>query len=216
MPPDPQAMVQAGIALSLVRMGFGMHASPSLAAVGTTAPSLPGSGTTPLPGTDRRKRPRCCLPSAGRESSPSGWRGRASSRASLGALPGRREQPRHQPQHRVTGRHIPPPPPPSSSSSQPCHSARHPTPGDRRHARTVPAHLSPCRPRGWQMVLLAGGAACRLPGPAPLRSPPRRSHLASPLPPCSGTGTGMGTRWCCPPGNAGFGGRLHLIRSRRH
>lgn len=32
-----------------------------------------------------------------------------------------------------------------------------PHPGDRRQARIVPAHLSPCQPRGWQMVLLAGG-----------------------------------------------------------
>lgn len=92
--------------------------------------------------------PRCCLPSAGRESSPSGWHGRASSCASLGALQGRR----HQPQHQVgKGPHTPillQPALPQYTS---------PHPGDRRQAKTVPAHLSPCQPRGWQMVLLAGG-----------------------------------------------------------
>lgn len=52
-----------------------------------------------------------------------------------------------------------------------------PHPRDGQHARTVLAHLSPCRPRGWQMVLLAGG---------PLPPPGASAVLRSPCaPPCA-------------------------------
>lgn len=44
-------------------------------------------------------------------------------------------------------------------------------PRDRQHGRTVPAHLSPCRPCGWQMVLLAGGPALCWAPPVPPCTP---------------------------------------------
>lgn len=74
-------------------------------------------------------------------------------------------------------------------------------PGDGQHASTIPAHLSPCRARGWQMVLLGGRGGLLL---------PPRAGTSLPAQP------GMGATWCCPPGNAGLGGRQRLIGSRWH
>lgn len=75
-------------------------------------------------------------------------------------------------------------PPPQPLAALPRPTSPHPRDG--QHARPVPAHLSPCRPRGWQMVLLAGGPCC-LPGPALCcavlccapPAPPLRSCLAA-------------------------------------
>lgn len=212
MPPGPQATAQAGMVLSLLRPGFAMLCSGApLTALGTATISPPprfGNDPSPWRG---RGRPRCCLPSAGRESSPSGWRGRASSRASLGVLPGRRDSsPDISPStEQGEGIHHPPHPPPASPATM-----RVTPPRGRAAGQDCPRAPEPVT-----AVWLADGdrgAACCLPGPAPLCSPPHRPpcrpRSALPLPPHSGTGT----RWCWPPGIAGFGGWLHLIRSRRH
>lgn len=101
------------------------------------------------------------------------------------------------------GKATPHPPPASPATTHVTH------PRDGQHARAVPAHLSPCS------TWLADGAAGRgalLPPGASAVLPPRCLCSAPPLPPCSG----MGTRQCCLPGNAGFEGQLHLITSRQH
>lgn len=152
-PPDPQAMIQAGIALTLVRMGFVIRGSPSLAAVGTAVTSLPGLGTIPLPVADASSPTAAYLLQVENHPLQDGVEGLPAALPS-GCCRGGESSTNISPSAEL-GASIAPPI--LLQPALPRHTS--PRPGDRRHARTVPAHLSPCQPRGWQMVLLAGGPA---------------------------------------------------------
>lgn len=126
-----------------------MRWSPSLAAVGTVITAPPGLGMIPLPGADDPAA--AYLLQVENHPLQDGMEGLPAALPS-GRCRGGESSPDISPS-KTLGKGIPPP-----ILLQPALPRRtSPHPGDRRHARTVPAHLSPCWLRGWQMVLLAGG-----------------------------------------------------------